>query len=113
MVAVRRALRDPAHLVRLLQAARERGEPGASDLPAENPLDWLLDGHAPTLAAAGYRFAIAHPAIASVLAGTLSIDHLRANIAAVCAPPMPAEQISRIRQVFLGTNPEHWRPYDL
>jgi L-galactose dehydrogenase len=113
MVAVRRALRDPAFLQDVLRAARARGEPGIDDLPAENPLDWLLDGHAPTLAAAGYRFAVAHPAVSSVLAGTLSPDHLHANVAAVCAPPMPASQLDRIRRIFLRTNPEHWKPFDL
>jgi L-galactose dehydrogenase len=113
MVAVRRALRDPAMLQSLIRQAKERGEAGVVDLPDENPLDWLLDGHTPTLAAAGYRFAIAHPAVATVLAGTLSVDHLKADIAAACAPPMPAEQLERVQKIFLRTDPEKWRPFDL
>lgn len=113
MVAVRRALRDPAMLQLLIRQAQERGEPGVADLPDEKPLDWLLDGQSPTLTAAGYRFAIAHPAVATVLAGTLSLDHLKANLAAVCAPPMPADQLDRVRRIFLRTDPEKWRPFDL
>ncbi len=113
MVAVPRALRDPARLQQLIHEARGRGEAGVNELPGENPLDWLIDEHTPTLAAAGYRFAVAHPAIASVLAGTLSREHLEANIAAVCAPPMPAVQLDRVRQIFLRTDPDKWRPYDL
>jgi len=113
MVAVRRALHDPAMLSRLVRDARARGEPGVTDLPDENPLDWLLDGYSPTLAAAGYRFAVAHPAVASVLAGTLNVEHLKANIAAVTAPPMPAARLARVRDIFLRTDPAAWVPYDL
>lgn len=113
MVAAPRALREPTELQALIQEARDRGEEGLNELPDENPLGWLIDGHTPTLAAAGYRFAVAHPAIATVLAGTLSIEHLKANVAAVCAPPMPAEQLDRVRRIFLRTDPKRWRPYDL
>jgi L-galactose dehydrogenase len=113
MVAVRRALRDPAMLARLIREAQVRGEPGVMGLPAESPLGWLLDEHSHTLTAAGYRFAIAHPAVSCVLSGTLSIEHLKANIAAACAPRMPEEQRTRIRSIFLQTDPAHWRAYDL
>jgi L-galactose dehydrogenase len=113
MVAVRRALRDPAMLRDLLHAARNRGEPGAVELPDDNALEWLLDADCPTLAAAGYRFAIAHPGVASVLSGTLNLEHLEANLAAVCAPPMPEQHLAKIRQIFLRMNPERWRPFDL
>lgn len=108
MVAVPRALRDPAFLAQLIADARGRGEPGVSDLPAHDPLGWLLDAHSPTLPVAGYRYAVAHCAVASVLAGTLSLDHLRDNIAAVTAPPFRAETLARVRSVFLRTRPEHW-----
>jgi aryl-alcohol dehydrogenase-like predicted oxidoreductase len=113
MVAVRRALHDPALLGRLIQAGRDRGDPGLAELPADDSLRWLLDEHSPTLAAAGYRFAIAHPAVATVLAGTLNLDHLRANVQAVSAPPLPAALADRVRRIFLRTDPLHWNPYDL
>ena len=113
MVAVGKALRDKEHLVRLIAEARERGEHGVTELAGEKSLGWLLDEHAPTLASAGCRFAASHPAVASVLAGTLNLDHLRENIAAVCSPPMPEAMLARIRSAFLRTNPEHWRPYDV
>jgi L-galactose dehydrogenase len=113
MVAVRRALRDPEWLGKQIRAARERGEPALAALPDENPLDWLLDDHTPDLPSAGYRFAISHPAVSSVLAGTLNVEHLRANIAAACAPPMSPEQLARIRSIFLQTDPAQWKPGDL
>ena len=113
MVAVRRALRDSELLNSVLTAGRARGEPGILELPSHRPLDWLLDEHSPTLVAAGYRFAVAHPAVSCVLSGTLKIEHVRQNIAAVCAPPMADEQVARIRRVFLRTNPERWTTYTL
>ncbi|MSU64648.1 MAG: aldo/keto reductase [Opitutus sp.] len=111
MVAVRRTLRDPERLAAVVRAAHARGE--LTELSADRPLDWLLDAHTPDLAAAGYRFAVAHPAVSCVLAGTLNLEHLQANLAAVCAPPMPAESLARLRRIFLQTNPRHWIPYDL
>lgn len=113
MVAVRQALRDPAILTQVIRAAKARGEAAVRDLPDENPLDWLLDGFCPTVPAAAYRFAIAHPAMASVLSGTLSLDHLRDNLAAVTAPPMPPEQLARVRAIFLQTDPRQWILYNL
>jgi aryl-alcohol dehydrogenase-like predicted oxidoreductase len=113
MVAVRQALRDPALLTRVIRAAKARGEIAVRDLPDENPLDWLLDGFCPTVPAIAYRFAIAHPAIASVLSGTLNLDHLRDNLAAVTAPPMSPEQLTRVRAIWLQTNPRQWILYNL
>jgi aryl-alcohol dehydrogenase-like predicted oxidoreductase len=108
MVAVPRALRDPDFLAQLIRGAQARGEDGIGDLREDKPLDWLLDAHSPTLPAAGYRYAISHPAVATVLAGTLSLDHLTANAAAVCAPPMPEAQLARVRSIFLRNDPRHW-----
>ena len=109
MVAVRRALSDPAHLAAVVAAARAAGETILDRRPASASLDWLLGPHTPTLAAAGYQYVLAHPAIASVLAGTLNPDHLRANVLAACAPPLSAERVARIRDVFLRTDPTRWR----
>ena len=113
MVAVRQALRDPVKLTQVIRAAKARGEAAVRDLPDENPLDWLLDGFCPTMPAAAYRFAISHPAMASVLSGTLSMAHLRDNLAAVNAPPLPPEQLARIRTIFLHTDPRQWNLFDL
>lgn len=113
MVAVRRALSDPARLTQVIREAKARGEAAVMTLPDEHPLDWLLDAHSPTVPAAAYRFVAAHPAVATVLSGTLSLSHLRANLAAVTAPPMRAEQQARIRAIFLGTDPRQWKLFDL
>jgi aryl-alcohol dehydrogenase-like predicted oxidoreductase len=113
MVAVRRALRDPAMLARLVRDAKARGEQSIMELPDDQPLDWLLDDHSPTVPAAAYRFVAAHPAVATVLSGTLSLAHLRENLAAVTAPPMLPEQQARIRAIFLRTDPRQWKLFDL
>jgi L-galactose dehydrogenase len=108
MVAVPRALREPAFLAQLIREARARGEAAVGELPDESPLDWLLDAHGPDLPAAAYRYVVAHPAVTSVLAGTLNLEHLRANAAAVCAPAMPESQLARLRSIFLHTDPQNW-----
>lgn len=107
MVAVPRALRDPAFLGQLLGEARARGESGADELSENDPLEWLLDGYSPTLPAVGYRYTVSHPAVATVLAGTLNLDHLCANAAAVCAPTMPEAKLARLRAIFLRGDPRH------
>jgi aryl-alcohol dehydrogenase-like predicted oxidoreductase len=113
MVAVRRALRDPAMLAQLISAAKARGEAGVQNVSLSAPLNWLLDGNSPSLMAAGYRFALSHPAVACVLSGTLNPEHLRANAVAACAPPLTADQLARVRDIFLRTDPERWKTYDL
>lgn len=113
MVAVRRALHDRALLSRLVREAQTRGEIGVAELDPAAPLDWLLDAHTPTLAAAGYRFALTHPAVASVLSGTLKVEHLKANVAAVTAPPLPPSHLERLHALFSRTDPLKWVPYDL
>lgn len=113
MVAIGRALRDPAKLERLIREARERGEPGVANLPRKDPLGWLRDAAGGSMAAAGLRFAASHPAVATVLAGTLDVEHLRENVTAACRPPLPEEVRARVRRVFLNTDAAYWRPGDV
>lgn len=113
MVAVGRSLRDAASVRQFLAAARDRGDiPPGGDPPGEF-LDWLGDPFSATPAAAGLRFAAAHPAVSGVLVGTLDAGHLRANAAALAAPPMAAEVRERLRACFLVTDPARWRPADV
>lgn len=108
MVAVRRALREPAFLRELLAAAVARGEIDPDEVEPRNPLGWLLDDDSPTLALAGLRFAVSHPAVACVIAGTLNLDHLRENIAAVNASPLAPEKLARLRGLFRRADPRNW-----
>jgi aryl-alcohol dehydrogenase-like predicted oxidoreductase len=100
MVAVRRSLSRPDHLLERLADAGRRGVIDREALPPEDPLGWLVRGSTESLPAAGYKFAAAHPAIATVLSGTANIDHLQANVRAILGPPLPDEDMARLRQVF-------------
>jgi len=100
MVAVRRGLSRPEYLLERLGEAGERGVIDRDALPAEDPLGWLVRGHVESLPAAGYKFAAAHPAVATVLSGTASVEHLEANVRAILGPPLPEEDAARLRQVF-------------
>jgi len=108
MVVVGPALRDPAVLAQRIRAAQARGEHGALELDPARALDVLLDEYSPDPVAAAYRYAASHPAVATVLSGTLNLTHLQANLAAVTAPPFSASQLSRHRKVFRHLDPCEW-----
>lgn len=52
------------------------------------------------LPAAGYTFAVSHPAIATVLTGTTNRVHLEQNIEAAMAPALTPREIDELRQLL-------------
>jgi aryl-alcohol dehydrogenase-like predicted oxidoreductase len=100
MCAVRSVLVNPAAVTACVRQWQHEGllEPGA--VRADAPLDWLLDDKTPSIAAAAYKFAAAHPAVATVLTGTASLDHFEANLQAILGPPLPSAKVQRIQAVF-------------
>jgi aryl-alcohol dehydrogenase-like predicted oxidoreductase len=100
MVPVRRALGDPDRLRACLRDAAERGVIAAGELPEADPLGWLVTGEVESVPAAAYKFASAHPAVATVLTGTSRVEHLEQNVRAVTGPPLPDEHMARLRRVF-------------
>jgi len=79
----------------------------AGQLPAElardaDPLGFLIHdrGGAASLTDAAYRFARHEPGMDVVLFGTGNPAHLDANIRSILAPPLPAEDVTRLRQMF-------------
>jgi aryl-alcohol dehydrogenase-like predicted oxidoreductase len=68
---------------------------------AKDPLDFLThEGGAESLTDAAYRFARHEPGIDVVLFGTSSIDHLKANIASILRPPLPATDVEKLYTLF-------------
>jgi len=100
MVPVRRALARPEHLRIKIADAKARDIIAPDALPDQDPLGWLLHGDVKTLPAAAYKYVAAHPAVHTVLTGTADLDHLKENIKAVLGPPLPAEDMARLRSVF-------------
>jgi aryl-alcohol dehydrogenase-like predicted oxidoreductase len=100
MCAVRSVLVKPELVRQYLETWERDGllRPGA--VPHDAPLDWLLDDDTPTVTDAAYKFAAAHPGVGSVLTGTGNLEHFEANLRAIDAPPLPAEKVQRVLDVF-------------
>lgn len=56
----------------------------------------VAEGHAADLVEASLRFAIAHPAVSTVLVGLSSLDQLEHAAAAVAKGPLPAAALARL-----------------
>ena len=101
MFAVRNIFSRPGLLretVRELVAdGRLPPELGATD----HPLGFLVhEGGADSLIDAAYRFARHEPGIDVVLFGTSSIEHLKANVASILRPPLPAADVAKLYALF-------------
>lgn len=100
MVAVRRALSRPEVLAERIAYAKEKGLIKRDSVPEEDPLGWLVKGHVSSLPAAAYKYVASHPAMGTVLTGTANIEHLEANVKAILGPPLPDEDMARLRDIF-------------
>ena len=100
MVAVRRALSRPEVLAERIAYAKEKGLIKRDSVPDEDPLGWLVKGHVSSLPAAAYKYVASHPAMGTVLTGTANIEHLEANVKAILGPPLPDEDMARLRDIF-------------
>lgn len=100
MSPVRVKMTRPAELEKVLRDWKARGLIDQDAVPDRGPLDFLLHGTVRSIVAAGYKFGAAHDAIATVLIGTGNIAHLEENVAALNGPPLPAEDMERLRRLF-------------
>ena len=101
MFAVRRALSHPDVLRDTVAKLLERGEVAAGMVDPEDPLLFLR--HHPEVASeleAAYRFCRHEAGAHVILTGTGSLDHLKANIAAINGPALPPEISARLKAIF-------------
>ena len=90
MFAVRNIFSKPERLAAELRQLTAKGRLPRWLADAPNPLGFLLhEGGARTITEAAYRFVRHEPGVDVVLFGTGDPDHLRSNIAALLAPPLP------------------------
>jgi aryl-alcohol dehydrogenase-like predicted oxidoreductase len=101
MFAVRRAFSQPEKLREILDRLVANGHEGLSTLDRNDPLGFLVrPGGALSLPDAAYRFCRHEPGVDCVLFGTGNIDHLRTNISSILRPPLPDDDLARLRELF-------------
>jgi aryl-alcohol dehydrogenase-like predicted oxidoreductase len=69
---------------------------------ARRLLPLVKDGHAATMAEAAVRFAIAHPAMGTILVGMATRDQFEQALAAVLKGPLPATALARLAELQQG-----------
>lgn len=101
MFAVRRALSRADELARVVQQLVAEGRVDAGDVDLDEPLEFLVhDAGAASVVEAAYRFARHEPGCHVVLTGTGSVEHLEENVRSINAPPLPADDLARVQQLF-------------
>ena len=101
MFAVRLALSRPERLAAVVQQLIESGQVDAGDIDGRDPLGFLVhEGGARRLTDAAYRFCRYEPGTDVILSGTGNVDHLEANVDTCFQPPLPEQDLARLRRIF-------------
>ena len=101
MFAVRNIFSKPDVLKTTFAELAAEGKVPAAMAAADNPLGFLVhEGGAESVVDAAYRYARHTPGIDVVLFGTGNVAHLRANIASILRPPLPAADVRRLHDLF-------------
>jgi aryl-alcohol dehydrogenase-like predicted oxidoreductase len=116
MFAVRNIFSRPERLATALRELTTRRELPRWLADAPNPLGFLLhEAGARNIIEAAYRFVRHEPGVNVVLFGTGDPRHLRANIAALLAPPLPLADRLTLTKLFgrltgVGLDPPYSMP---
>ena len=101
MFAVRETLSRPEHLRKVVGELIERGEVDPAKVDPVDPLGFLKDAvGSPSVVEAAYRFCRHEPGAHVVLTGTSELAHLKANVEAILAPPLPVDVRERLASIF-------------
>jgi aryl-alcohol dehydrogenase-like predicted oxidoreductase len=100
MFAVRNIFSKPDVLEKTFSELAAEGKVPA-ELAKKNPLGFLVrEGGAESVVDAAYRYARHTPGIDVVLFGTGNVAHLRANVASILRPPLPAADVAKLHDLF-------------
>ncbi len=103
MFVVRNIFSDAAVLRRTLGDLAAAGRIAEDAAGTDRPLDFLVHaGGAESLTDAAYRFARHQSGGDVVLFGTGDVGHLKANVKSILAPPLPEDDVTRLRALFGG-----------
>jgi aryl-alcohol dehydrogenase-like predicted oxidoreductase len=101
MFVVRTIFSRPDVLRQTMAELAAKGEVPAELAANSDPLGFLVhDGGATSLTDAAYRFARHEPGADVILFGTGNMEHLRANVASILRPPLPAADVDRLHWLF-------------
>ncbi|MFX1449947.1 MAG: aldo/keto reductase [Promethearchaeota archaeon] len=101
MFAVRLALSRPEYLREVIKKLIDKKQLRAFDINEDNPLDFLIhEGGAVNLVDAAYRFCRYEEGTHVILSGTGNPDHLQSNIRSFSRPPLPNEDLKRLKNIF-------------
>ena len=101
MFAVREALSRPDELRKVVGELIARGQVDAAKVDADDPLGFLRAAPgSPSVVEAAYRFCRHEPGAQVILTGTGDPQHLESNVAAIAAPPLPADVLERLDAIF-------------
>jgi aryl-alcohol dehydrogenase-like predicted oxidoreductase len=101
MFAVRNIFSRPGLLRQTVAELVAEGKLPPDLADTGDPLGFLVHaGGAESLIDAAYRFARHEPGIDVVLFGTSSVAHLKANIASILRPPLPAADVAKLYTLF-------------
>jgi hypothetical protein len=101
MFAVRLALSRAERLAEVMQELIAQGRVDPTSIDQNDPLGFLVhqDG-AVNLVDAAYRFCRYEPGTHVILSGTGKRDHLRSNIESFTRPPLPPEDLLKLKKIF-------------
>lgn len=101
MFAVRRALSNQDALVELVKGLADTGEIPTAGLNLDDPLDFVRDHPGvKSIIEASYRYCRHTPGADVILTGTGHVSHLKENVEAILAPPLPDDLIARLDEIF-------------
>jgi aryl-alcohol dehydrogenase-like predicted oxidoreductase len=101
MFAVRNIFSRPGLLKEAVAELLAEGRLTRGAVDPEDPLGFLIhEAGASSLIDAAYRFVRHEPGIDVVLFGTSSVEHLKANVASILRPPLPAADVQKLYTLF-------------
>jgi len=101
MFVVRSIFSIPGRLEETLAGLAADGKVPAWLAEADNPLGFLIhEAGADSVIDAAYRYARHEPGAEVILFGSGVEDHIRTNIASILAPPLPADDVAKLKELF-------------
>jgi len=101
MFAVRRALTNKARVGAVVEQLIEAGAIDANAIDRADPLGFVAaHREVKSVIEAAYRYCRYEPGAHVILTGTGNVEHLRENVAAILAPPLPASLKATLDRIF-------------